>query len=204
MKPTLHSFAGRPATPDLAIDLRTWSMLPPQCRKSFWDLLLPNLAPTPEPAITTRVRELMTQLEVSPQQVAPSLKACRRLFRSAAKFAVPPEAFGEDCAALLGDELELRSLLQRWYSDALPILRQELEESSLVEHGATASDLSWRVSMVTRSQRGAAINRVLATMTFEYLEGKERKHFTLNLLPEMVLRLRDACDEIIGPEAGAD
>jgi len=204
MTPSLHSLAGRPAPPELAIELRTWSMLPSRCREGFWDLLLPNLAPAPEAAITARVRELMKQLEVSPQQVAPSLKACRLLFRSAAELAVPPETFGEDCAALLGEELELRSLLQRWYADAFPILRQELEEASLVEHGATASDLSWRVSMVTRSQRGVAINRAIATMTFEYLEGRERKHFTLNLLPDMVLRLREACDEIIGPGSSAD
>lgn len=192
------------APPDLAVNLRTWSMLPAPCREGFWDLLLPNLAPEIDERLSARVQALMKEYGVRPAQLSPSMSALRLLLRTAARFAVTQEDFSADCAALLGDDLELRSLVQGWYDKALPLLRQELEESSLIEHGNTASDLSWRVSMVTRSQRGVAINRAIATFTFDYVEGRQQKSFTLNMLPDTVVALRDACNEIIEPTSAPD
>lgn len=201
MSPTLHCLGGRVAPDDIAIGLRTWLMLPAPCRERYWDVLLPNLAPEANDVITARVRQLVQEIGVTSEQLRPSLKACRQLFRNGARLGVSPTRFGEDCAALLGDELELRSLLQTWYEQALPLLRKELEESTLLEHGNVMTDLSWRVSMITHSSRGTSINRGVASLTFDYLDGKQSRRFTLNLTPEMVALLRDACEEITSPEA---
>jgi len=54
--------------------------------------------------------------------------------------------------------------------------------------------------MVTHSSRGAAISRGMANLTIDYLEGRQPKTMTLNLTPQMILRLRDACEEMISPE----
>lgn len=40
----------------------------------------------------------------------------------------------------------------------------------------------------------------MANLTIDYLEGRQPKTMTLNLTPQMILRLRDACEEMISPE----
>ena len=70
--------------------------------------------------------------------------------------------------------------------------------TTLAENGRIATAVSWRVDMVTRSSRGKGINKPVAVFTFRYAEGKREQQITLQMLPELVDELRNACSEILG------
>ena len=74
----LHALGGEPPPPELAGDLRSWAMLPRRARDGFWELLQPNLAPEVDERITARVQALMKELELTPAQLAPPVRACAR------------------------------------------------------------------------------------------------------------------------------
>ena len=196
----LHSLGNKPFSIQLEADLRSWLLLPERVQQAYWPLLRLNLAPQIDERISAAVRQMMEKLEAKADELVPSIKANRLLMRSAAALDVPSERFHEDMRALVGDEPSYVNQLTEWYTQALPLLRTELVSSTIAEHGNLASQLAWRVDMVTRSSRGANVNTPVAVFTFRYREGKTEKQLTLQMLPELVGKLRDACDDIIGPK----
>lgn len=195
----LHCLGGREAPASLEADLRSWLMLPPAARQAYREIILPNLAPEVDERITQAVTAFMTEHEVSSEALGPSVSACRLMMRSAARHDVTPERFTEDVEKLAAGEDELIDAMTSWYREALPLLRREIVVSTVAEHGNLGRGLDWRVDMVTRSHRGVGVNTPVAVLTFRYLQGRDEKRFTLQLLPELLDELRRACDEILSP-----
>ena len=193
----LRTFGGRPAPDGIAADLRTIMLLRSEVREKYFDLLAPNLAAELGQDEAAYTMKWLQNHNVDPYASAPSVKACRTLFREAARNDVSADVFADDVASLVAEEPELVTTLCAWFDKAQPLLRKEIVVHTIARHGNLAKAIDWRVDKITTSKRGKNINTAVAVLSFQYREGSSDKTVTLQFLPELLKELQDACAEIL-------
>jgi hypothetical protein len=193
---TLRSLGGAPAPPELAADMRLVGELPPAAFSTFWQVLGPSLAdPLPKDAEVLLSTYCRTH-GLDPDRLARALKSCRFLLREAARRDLSPEHFGADVAALhppVPDAPAVQDLLLAGYAKARVALRTEILRGALMAHGNLLVGLDWRVDTVEHSDRGVNIRAPVAMLTLRFREGDETRRITLQVLPDLLAELEQAC-----------
>ena len=68
---------------------------------------------------------------------------------------------------------------------------------ALGEHGNVFGGVSWRVDTIGSTNHCKALGVPVAMVTLHYREGNDTKRLTLQMVPDMVGELREACDAML-------
>jgi len=197
--PTLQCLMGGRAASDLAADVGQVLDLPEKVQGEFWDLLRDCLAPQLDDRTGNRLKRFAKECEIDPQRLLAPVKACRFLLRSAARHNTGPEAFAADIKTLSTKDNHdaLHKLLMHIYREGFANLRKEVVFLSIAEHGTLGRDIHWRLDTLQSSDHGVALDVPLTSLTFACQDGQSTRNITIQLLPDMLGKLRDICDEVL-------
>lgn len=194
----LYCLGGGEAPPELGADLRRLLRLPAEARHKIWQALGPSLAEKLAPETERLLDVFCAAYRVDDEDLARIVKACRFLIREAARRDVPAGALAEDLEALCPAEPLIKELVLAGYDPARAHLRGEIIKAALVDHGKLLVGVNWRVDAIQASERGSALQVPVAMLTLHYREGVETGRMTLQILPDMVRELKQACEKVLG------
>lgn len=193
----LHCLAGEEAPPDIGADLRRLQGMPPEAIEKLWQVLAPSLAETLAPETSQLLDMFCAAYRIAEGDLARALKSCRFLIREAARLDVPADHFAADIEALCPDPPLIKEVLLAGFEQARGELRRAILRSSLADHGKLLVGAQWRVDTIQASERGAKLGMPVAMLTLHYREGAKAKRITLQVLPDMMLELKDICEQIL-------
>jgi hypothetical protein len=195
--PKLHALDGAEPPPDLADDLRRLLRLPPEALAKLWQVLGPCLAEK----ISKETEELLdvfcAAYNVPDGDLARAIKACRFLIQGAAKRDLPAARLAEDITLLCPETPLIGELLLAGYEPAKAQIRKEMAVAALLGHGSLLVGADFRVDTINASERGTRLGVPVAMLTLQYREGAEMRRITLQVLPDMMGRLRDICEQVL-------
>jgi hypothetical protein len=200
----LNCLGKQPGPPSLASDFANILDAPPAARDDLWAVLEPNLGAINTPHSTRAVEAFSERHRIDPRLVTPVVGACRFLFLRGAERNTPPELLEEDVKLLLAgeqrDESAVESVLacvMPCYERAAPKLRIKAVYEALTDHGRVITDVKWRVDKVSHANTGEAINLPVTMLTLKYREGEQSGQMTVQLLPDELKKLHDACGQAL-------
>jgi len=188
----LHSLGGQTAPAEVERDLALVLELSPSARARLWEALGPCLVePLPE-SLEARLDAFCRAHEAHPDVLSRALKACRFLVWQASSRGLPRQAFAADLAAL-HPSLELSDILLAGYDAAVAQVRRELLRGALLDHGNVLDGVDWRIDYVATSSRGGVLRAPVGVLTLRYRTGGKEERLTLQLVPEALRELQEAC-----------
>jgi hypothetical protein len=196
--PRLYCLGGGEAPPDLGADLLRLARLPAEALQKIWQVLAPSLAETLAKETEQLLDLFCAAYRVDEDDLGHAVKACRFVIREAAQRDVPAGAVAEDLDRLCPGELLVKELVLAGYEPARAQIRHEIVKAAVADHGKLLVGVKWRLDAIQASERGARLGTPVAMLTLDYLEGAERGRVTLQVLPDMMLELRDVCGKALG------
>lgn len=193
----LQCLRGGNAPPEIAADIKKVLGLPARAKQRFWQALGPSLGDPVGPELETLLDDFCRAHAVPDADLAPAIKACRFLLREAARVDLSADAFAQDLAALADDNQELRGILLAGYEAAKTLLRTELLQNTLSDHGKLLTRVDWRVDTINASNRGIRVRAPVAILTLNYTEGGQHERISLQVTPDLLQQLRAICDQIL-------
>ncbi len=124
------------------------------------------------------------------------MKACRFLLREAAGANVERTVFVQDLRALCGRDDVLEQFFVAGYDAACQVVRQEVLQGTLADHGKLLMGVDWRLDSVQASSRGSKMRIPVALLTLRYREGDQARRITLQVLPETLRQLTQTLTEM--------
>jgi hypothetical protein len=192
----LHALGGRPAPDEIARDLALLLELSPPARAGFWEVLGPCLVEPVPDTMEARLDAFCRAHEVPGTVLARALKACRFLVWQASSRGVASDRFAEDLASLHPSR-ELADVLLAGYDAARAQVRRELLRGALLDHGNVLDGVDWRVDHVATSNRGGLLGEPVGVLTLRYRVGGKDERLTLQLVPEALRALHQACESVV-------
>jgi hypothetical protein len=193
----LHCLGGMSAPAEIVGNLRQLLDLPPQARHSLWEVLGLCLGAQVPPAAEARLTEFCRTHTADENALATGIRACRFLLRSAVSLDLSRAVFAEDLASLVGDAREISEILLAGYDSAKSLIRAEILQGALADHGKLCEGIDWRVDYLTSSNRGEKLRIPVAMLTLRYREGSRSDRITVQFLPDAIKDLRKICDQIL-------
>ena len=193
----LHCLGGISAPVEIVGDLRKLLDLPPRARQTLWEVLGMCLGAKIPPEAEARLTEFCKTHGADEGALGAAIKACRFLLRSAASLDLSRAVFAEDLANLSGEGQELSELLLAGYDRAKNLIRVEILQGALADHGKLCEGIDWRVDYLTSSNRGEKLRIPVAMLTLRYREGSRSDRITVQFLPDAIKDLRKICDQIL-------
>jgi len=196
-EPGLLSLGGMSPPPELTLGLKDLLLLPKTAQDHFWEALEPSLrVPLPKD-LDKHLLAFQRQHEAPERRLARALSACRQLLRQAVANNLTVAEFERDLVAIADDEAAVTRILLPAFERAVPIVREEILYGSLTDHGKLLAGVDWRVDSMLLSHRGRRLQSPIALVTLRYIEGKEQRRITLQVLPEMLDQLKAMCETIV-------
>ena len=193
----LHCLGGISAPAEIVGDLRKILDLPPLARQTLWEVLGMCLGAKIPPEAESRLTEFCKAHGADEGALAAAIKACRFLLRSAVSLDLSRAVFAEDLASLVGNGREVSEILLAGYDSAKNLIRAEILQGVLADHGKLCEGIDWRVDYLASSNRGEKLRIPVAMLTLRYREGSRRDRITLQFLPDAIKDLRKICDQIL-------
>jgi hypothetical protein len=197
--PPLRCVLGGRGPAGLARDFGTLLELPEPVLASYAEVLEPNLAEAIDDRAETRVARFAQRHSIAVESLAPSIKACRFLFTSAARAGASIDDFDLDLRALLPGERGDRAA--RWlcplFATFVPELRKAAVFRSVAEHGKLVRAVRWRMDVIQGSDHALRLDVPIATLTLQYQEGANLGQVSVQLLPEQAAELRRALSMLV-------
>jgi hypothetical protein len=191
----IHALGGQPAPAEVERDLGLVLALPPSARARFWEVLGPCLREPLPDSIEARLDAFCRAHEAPADLLARALKACRFLVWQASSRGLPREAFAADLATLSPSE-ELAAVLLAGYDAAGAQVRRELLRGALLDHGNVLDGVDWRVDHVATSSRGGLLREPVGVITLRYRAGAREERLTVQLVPDALRELHQACESL--------
>jgi hypothetical protein len=188
----LHTLGGRPAPPEIARDLALVLDLSPPARARLWEALGPCLVEPLPDAVEARLDAFCRAHDARAEILAPALKACRFLVWQACARDLPRARFAEDLANLHPSK-EIADVLCAGYDAARAQVRRELLRGALLDHGNVLEGVDWRVDQVATSSRGGLLRAPVGVITLRYRAGGKEERLTVQIVPETLRELQEAC-----------
>jgi hypothetical protein len=191
----LHALGGQAAPPEVARDLALVLELSPSARAHLWEALGPTLVGTLPDTMEARLDAFCLAHGARAEVLAPALKACRFLVWQATSRGLGRDLFAADLAGLHPSQ-ELADILLAGYDAARAQVRRELLRGALLDHGNVLDGVDWRVDHVTTSSRGGVLREPVGVITLRYRAGEKEERLTLQLVPETLHELHQACEQL--------
>ena len=200
----LNCLGKQPCPPSLAGDLAHALDLPAPVLDDLWEVIEPNLGTINTPRTDEIVASYCARHRIDPRAVTPVIGACRFLFRRGAEHNTPAALIEEDVRQLLAGEASgaaavegvLASIIP-CYEKAAPKLRMKAVYEALTDHGRVVTDVKWRVDNVSHADTGEDINVPVTLLTLKYREGEQSGQLTVQLLPDELNKLYQACTQAL-------
>jgi hypothetical protein len=192
----LPSLGGKPAPDGLGDDLRAVLRLPDAARAKLWSVLGPCLTESLSADAEAKLDAFCRAHRLEREQLARPVNGCRFLLREAARCGADRATFASDLRTLCDDD-SLEQLLLAGYDAACQLVRQEILQSTLADHGRLLVGMEWRVDAIQASSRGPKMRVPVAILTLRFREGEKTERITLQVLPDMLRQLRETLPEIV-------
>ena len=200
--PKLRCLAGAEAPEELLARWRVFESIPGSARSHIWEVLAQVVVHGSNDEATRCCAEFCRQHGLEPVSLDHSVAVCHFLLSQAARVNLDLEGFRADLEALSGEGGQGALVLTLHYEEMLSILRRQILEGSLLDHGKVFTGLDWRVDLVGASDRGLGIDAPVALLTLRHQQGvgdaADRGRVSLYLVPEAVSQLRQVCEQIEG------
>jgi len=193
---SLHCLGGQPAPREIAGDLALLLELPPSARARLWEVLGPCLVEPLPDTMEARLDAFCRAHQAPEESVARVVKACRFLVRQASSLGLARDLFASDLASLHPSP-EVADVLLAGYEAARAQVRRELLRGALLDHGNVLEGVDWRVDQVATSSRGGVLHEPVGVLTLRYRAGGKEERLTLQLVPEALRELRQACESVV-------
>lgn len=200
----LNCLGKQPGPPALGADLSHVVDLPQAVRDDLWAVIEPNLDAINTPRSARVIDGYCERHAIDPRAVTPVVGACRFLFRRGAENNTPASLIEEDIKQLLAqadsDEGVVEAVLAALvpcYERAATRLRMKAVHEALTDHGRVVTDIKWRVDDVRHANGGDALDVPVTLLTLRYREGESTGQVTLQLLPNELKMLQDACAQAL-------
>lgn len=177
--------------------------LPESAFRSFWLLLSLALYDDPPGDLEHQLERLAEDHGVELTSMAAALRAHRFLLREAARRRVSKEDYAADLAAMAGDPERaerLQALMLPGFDLAVERVKQEIIGAGVADHGKVLTEVKWRVDAMLASDRGSAEQRRIGMLTLIYREGRREDRVTLQVQPDGLQALYEACKGMIEVE----
>jgi hypothetical protein len=192
----LRCLRGKPTPPGLATDLRGLTRLPDAARAALWSVLGPCLAEPLGAEAEGKLDAFCRAHRLDRDALSRPVKACRFLLREAASGNVEREAFVQDLRVLSGRDDAIEQFFVAGYDVACQLVRQEILQGTLADHGKLLMGVDWRLDSVQASSRGSKMRIPVALLTLRYREGDQTRRITLQVLPETLRELTQTLTDI--------
>jgi len=198
----LRCLGGRPGPARLTADVGELLALPLAVKERFWDVILPYLHPAPTDEQAARVEALRGEHGLAAEALVGPIRAARFLIVEGARAGLDDDAFVADLSSLSRtvDVREIVGILLPCFRRAAPPLRSEIVARTLADHGKLVSDVHWRVDRILGSERGSALDAAVAVLTFDYRDGARDDRVTMQFMPEQLIQLLRACEEMLADQ----
>jgi hypothetical protein len=198
MSTPLSMLEGKAAPEWLAGDLAALSELPQAAREELWQVLEPSIAEPMPKSAEALLGEFCARHRVPQATLSRVLRGLRFLYRAAAQTHAPKNKLEDDVRSLLGEGAALAlSLVGRFHAPALAVVTGEIHTKTLLAHGKVLTDFEWKVSKVSASTHGRALELPVVTLTLKYQEAGQSKSITLDAIPSTIAKLRDVLGALL-------
>lgn len=177
--------------------------LPEGALRAFWMLLSLALYDVPPRDLERESARFAEEHGIDPKVMAGALRAHRFLLREAAKRNITKEQYAEDLATVAGDEeraKRLHAVLLPGFEPAMERVKQEIITGGIADHGKVLTEVKWRVDSMLASDRGSSEQKRIGMLTIGYREGRREDRVTLQVLPDGLQALYEACKGMIDVE----
>jgi hypothetical protein len=201
--PGLASLSGVEPPESLIREIRFVLDLPEGTVRTFWFLLSLALHDDPPDDLKQHIERSSKEHDVEPDLMAGALRGHRFLLREAARRNVTKEDYAADLATLAGDPGQaerLQALLLPGFDLAMERVKQEIIGAGVADHGKVLTGVKWRVDAMLASDRGSAEQRRIGMLTLIYREGRRGDRITLQVQPDGLQALYEACKGMIEVE----
>jgi hypothetical protein len=196
-RPALRCLEGELAPPGLREDLARVLLLPAEAKRRLWHVLGPSVSEPVPPDAERLLSDFCRAHQLEPEGFAHAIKACRFLIRESAGVDLQREGFLSDLEALHPASTELRELLLAGFERAKTQVRAELIRRALADHGSVLVGVDWRIDTMSASSAAPRLGAPVAILTLRYREGETTRRLTLQVLPDMLAELKNACERIL-------
>lgn len=195
---SLSILGGRPMPATLPDDFEALLGLPASAKERFWDVLGPCLEASLGPDADRAIEGFARRHDAVPSRVAHAIRGCRLLMYEAARGNADKHVVAADLGRLGGERAEaLRSILLPGFDAAMRMLRADIVQRSILDHGALLVGVDWRVDRILASQHGRDVDTSVGVITLTYQRGAQKERITLHCEPGMLQRLRSVCEEML-------
>ena len=198
--PKLRCLAGAEVPQDVLARWRVFESIPDSARSEIWEVLARVIVHGLNDEVNEYCAEFCSHHGLEPVTLDHSIAVCQFLLSQAARMNLDLAGFRVDLEALRGGGGQSAEVLTIHYEEMLGVLRRQILEGSLFDHGKVFTGLDWRVDLVGASDRGLHIDTPVALLTLRHQEGSgdtaDRGRVSLYLVPEAVSQLRQVCQQI--------
>lgn len=195
--PSLASFEGGSGPTIVSAAWRAYCEFEEPLRRELPHLIQKVLEDPADPANDGRFNAFCSHFSVPRETLSEVVQGLNLLIGHASALGIEVAAIRSDLIALGGGETNQADPIVKLYEVVRPMLRTRLVEQTLSDHGRLLTGVDWRVDELKVSDRGAGLDTSVMHLTLRYREGNETSRISLQLVPEMARRLRDACARVV-------
>lgn len=164
--------------------------LPRGAQSNLWHLIRVGLEEPETPEHRQLVENYAMRFEANPAQLLGAVRACQFLVRQAAARKVELADFLTDVQTLSGTDRSAIELLAPHYQRVRNLLRLQMLENTLADHGNVLVGFDWRIDNVGVSNHGELDSVPVVFLNLVYRHGDETKKLPMQLSPSAIASLK--------------
>jgi hypothetical protein len=185
----LRCLAGGAFPDALRTDASRIQKLPAGVLKEMGHILRDCVLQPMTSAVGDKLGRFCQQHEVAEADLGGVMKVCGWLLHQASELDLSPAQLTEDVQAIFGDAGELGPILQAEYGPFKAVVRDQLLNDALVNHGKVLVDVDWRVDRIISERQAAKLDTPVALVTLAYRDVEGSGRLTLQITPDRLARL---------------
>lgn len=189
-QPTWHCFPEDGPPEGVIAGMRMLLRLPRGAQSNLWHLISVGLEEPETPEHRQFAESYAMRFEANPAQLVGAVRACQFLLRQAAARKVELTEFLGDVQTLSGSDRAALELLAPHYLRVRTLLRLQLLENTLADHGNVLVGFDWRIDSVNVSNHGEFESVPVVFMNLAYRNGEETKKLSMQLSPSAIASLK--------------
>jgi len=180
-------------------DLRACAELAEPARANLPEILIPCLEPQLAEDTDRRIEQFCRKHDTVGNRVALAIRGIRFVIWEAARVGASADDLMSDLRLVVPDAVDaLAPVIVPAYEASRPRIRRDLLQRTLSAHGAIVTGVEWSLHRVLASQHAARVDADIGVITLSYREGAKAERLTLQFDRDALLRLRSACDRLLG------
>jgi hypothetical protein len=186
-----HSFPEQGPPEGVIAGVRMLLGLPRGAQSNLWHLIRVGIEEPESQDQRQLLENFALRFEANPAHLIGAVRACQYLLRQAAARKVELSDFLLDVQRMSGNERGALELLAPHYARVRDLLRVQLLENTLADHGNVLVGFDWRIDAVNVSNHGEMESVPVVFLNMVYRHGDETKKFPIQLSPSAIASLKE-------------